>query len=209
MMTWEEGVCSICWMSLPIIKMDGGHDTILHKRLAGRVHLKQGYAMLRFYQGGITRNLLHAIKYRGKAELGVLLGRKFGEKLEGVFEITDKSLLVPVPLHPMKLQMRGYNQSEKIADGIAESLRLPVMQDGLGRSEFRVSQTKKGKEARWEEIRHDFHVQNKQVEGKDIILVDDVCTSGATIEACANALNKMQVKSISLLTLAVAGDYYQ
>ena len=114
-----------------------------------------------------------------------------------------------MPLHPHKQQIRGYNQSEKIADGISQVLNIPVALDVLKREKFHISQTKKHKEARWQEIKDDFLTNHSKVRGKDIILVDDICTSGATIEACAKSMENMEVNSLNLLTLAVAGDQYQ
>ncbi len=209
MMDWERDLCNICWKKIPYLELQKGKNTLLQNRLAGRVHLHQGYAMMRFYQGGISQKILHAIKYQGKQKLAVNVGEKFGQRLEGILQITAESVLVPVPLHPLKRQMRGFNQSEKIAEGLARSLDISACHDGLDRVKFHTSQTKKGKEARWEQIKDDFVLKNEKIKHRDIILVDDVCTSGATIEACANALKEGDVKSISLLTLAVAGDHYQ
>lgn len=209
MMKWEAILCRICWSKLPVTEIQKEKDSLLQTRLSGRANLLQAYAMMRFYQGGLAQKLLHAIKYQGKKRLAVDLGRKFGETLKGQIEITSNSVLVPVPLHPFKLQIRGFNQSEKIAEGIAESLGIPVSAHAMERIQFHVSQTKKGKEARWEEIKNDFVAKSEEVRHRDIILVDDVCTSGATIEACTKALLEKRVKSISLLTLAVAGENYQ
>ncbi len=209
MMKWEATLCRICWSKLPVTEIQKGKDSLLQARLSGRANLFQAHAMMRFYQGGLAQKLLHAIKYQGKKRLATDLGKKFGEILNGQIEITSSSILVPVPLHPFKLQIRGFNQSEKIAEGISESLGIPVSVHAMERIKFHVSQTKKGKEARWEEIKNDFVAKSEEVRHRDIILVDDVCTSGATIEACAKALLEKGVKSISLLTLAVAGENYQ
>lgn len=184
-------------------------NNLLQTRLAGRVHLEQAYVMMRFYQGGLAQKLLHAIKYQGKQKLGRDLGRYFGKGIASHMKLSEQSLLVPVPLHPFKLQIRGFNQSERIAEGIAEELNVRVSFSAMERTQFHISQTKKGKDARWEEIKDDFIAKSEEVKHRDIILVDDVCTSGATIEACAKALLEKGVKSISLLTLAVAGEHYQ
>lgn len=209
MMHWEADLCNVCWARIPYIEIKADQETILQERLAGRVNLLQAYALMRFYQGGLSQRILHAIKYKGKSTLAVRMGKVLGERLSNVLTLTSDSILVPVPLHPLKMQMRGFNQSEKIADGLGEALNIPIIGDGLERIQFHVSQTKKGKEARWEQIKDDFIAKNEKVRHRDIILVDDVCTSGATIEACAKALLNNEIKSISLLTLAVAGDNYK
>ena len=209
MMQWEVELCNVCWAKISYIELHAERETLLQERLAGRVNLLQAHAMMRFYQGGMSRQILQAIKYKGKSSLAGKMGKVFGDRLENILTITPDSILVPVPLHPLKMQMRGFNQSEKIADGLGEVLSIPVVADGLERVQFHVSQTKKGKEARWEQIKNDFRAKKEKVSHRDIILVDDVCTSGATIEACAKALQENDIKSISLLTLAVAGDNYR
>jgi ComF family protein len=206
---YEKVLCNICWSDLPIIEQSTNQNALLLDRLAGRVDLKQAFSMMRFYQGGIAQKLLHGIKYQGKKNLAIELGKKFGEIIQDNLLFDNSTILVPVPIHPLKLQQRGYNQSEKLAEGLSKSLNIPLQPHAMERIQFHVSQTKKGKEARWEEIKNDFIANNEEVKHRDIILVDDVCTSGATIEACANALRLKSVKSISLLTLAIAGDYYQ
>ena len=205
----EKVICQVCQLQLPFVTIGQKEDSLLVQRLAGRVRLETGVAMLRFYKGGLSRKLLHAIKYKGHRELAVALGRLFGERLKEKDLLPAGGILVPVPLHPLKQQIRGFNQSEEIAKGIAEVTGYPVVTIALSRTVFHLSQTQKGREDRWEEIKQDFQALSSQVKGRDIILVDDVCTTGATIEACANTLLEQGAKSISLLTLAVAGDNYQ
>ena len=208
LMKWEKEICQHCMQKLPLITNTKANETILQQRLAGRVNLIQGYAMMRFYQGSLTQKLLHAIKYRGKSQLAISLGEMFGESIKNELTMSDESILVPVPLHPLKHQVRGYNQSEKIAEGLSKSLGIACEARAMERVNFHVSQTKKGKESRWNQIKNDFLAKKEIVRQRDIILVDDVCTSGATIEACAQALKEQEVKTISLLTLAVAGEFY-
>src|SRR5690606_37663541 len=123
--------------------------------LMGRVNFKQAYTMMRFYKGSLSQQLIHSLKYRNRPNVGIILGRMFGERLQNKFEVSQESILVPVPLHPHKQQIRGYNQSEKIADGISQVLNIPVALDVLKREKFHISQTKKHKEARWQEIKDD------------------------------------------------------
>jgi ComF family protein len=206
---YEKVLCNICLNDLPIIEQTSNQNSLILDRLAGRVDLKQAFSMMRFYQGGMAQKLLHGIKYQGKKNLAIELGIKFGEIIKENLLFDSSTILVPVPIHPLKLHQRGYNQSEKIAEGLSKSLNIPLEPHAMERIQFHISQTKKGKEARWEEIKNDFIAKSEDVNNRDIILVDDVCTSGATIEACANALSIKKVKSISLLTLAIAGEYYK
>ncbi|MCO5247393.1 MAG: hypothetical protein M9887_00365 [Chitinophagales bacterium] len=206
---WEKNICNICLKNLPVIALSNENDSILQTRLMGRVYLTQAYSMMRFYKGSLSQKLIHSLKYRNKPLVGVELGKMFGEQLKPFLQIQENSILVPVPLHPHKYQIRAYNQSEKIAEGLSQTLNIPVVTDALERKGFHVSQTQKHKEARWLEIKNDFIAHKEKVNDRDIILVDDICTSGATIEACAKTMENMNVKSIKLLTLAVAGDHYQ
>jgi ComF family protein len=116
--------------------------------------------------------------------------------------------LVPVPLHPQKKILRGYNQSELIADGIASTTGMPVNNLALFREVNKTSQTRKSRSERWEEIQHDFIAESNVVKGKNLILVDDVCTTGATVEACALTLLNAGASSVGLLTLAFASDFF-
>lgn len=206
---YEKGICSICMAQLPIFNNIQQSTEILHDRTMGRVQLQQAFSWLKFYRGGPTQKILHAIKYKGKSSLAVELGQQIGQFVNEYLEVNNNTFLVPVPLHPLKQQMRGFNQSEKLADGISKVTQIPVLPKALQRTEFHLSQTQKGKDARWEEIKNDFHANIDEVRGRDIILVDDVCTSGSTIEACAKALIDKDVRTISLMTLAIAGENYK
>ncbi|MCO5233105.1 MAG: hypothetical protein LC105_03550 [Chitinophagales bacterium] len=206
---YEKNLCRLCWAYLPLIDNQSGGADLLLDRLGGRVDLFQGYAFMKFYKGSLSQKILYKIKYNRGQALAREMGEKFGEHLQRYFKITDNMILAPVPLHPMKRQMRGFNQSEEIAIGISKSLNIPIDNQVLERVQFHISQTQKRKDARWDEIKNDFSSNFEKVQDRDIILVDDVCTSGATIEACANSLKMNQVKSISLLTLAIAGEKYQ
>lgn len=209
LMRWEKQICKICEESLPVFYDINVSSELLKNRLMGRVQLHHAYSWMKFYQGGKTQKILHAIKYHKKSHLATYMGGKMGEHLKGVIDLDRNAILVPVPLHPFKMQIRGFNQSEKIADGLSSVLNIQVKNDALIRNVFHLSQTQKDKESRWEEIKNDFSAQKEEVRGRDIILVDDVCTSGATIEACAQALLKEETRSISLLTLAIAGENYK
>lgn len=209
LMNWEKDICKKCSLNLPVFNDLIQPSEIIKTRLMGRVMIHQAYSLMRFYKGGPAQKILHAIKYDHKSLLAVEMGKRLGQKIKDHLNFDNNTFIVPVPLHPFKLQMRGFNQSEKIAEGIISVLPIPILSQALFRSEFHISQTQKGKEARWEEIKNDFYAKMDEVRGRDIILVDDVCTSGSTIEACAKALIEKEVKSISLLTLALAGENYR
>lgn len=209
LMNWEKDICKSCSLKLPTFQDVFQSSEIIQTRLMGRVVMQQAFSLMRFYKGGPAQKILHAIKYNHKSTLAVEMGKRLGQKIKDHIFYDENTFIVSVPLHPFKLQMRGFNQSEKIAEGITAVIPIPILTEALFRSQFHISQTQKGKEARWEEIQNDFYAKMDEVRGRDIILVDDVCTSGSTIEACAKALIEKDVKSISLLTLALAGENYR
>ena len=149
--------------------------------------------------------MLHAIKYRGNKELAILIGKWYAKDLKGHAIIGKADCIIPVPLHHKKRKIRGYNQSEEFAKGIAEGLDIPCINHVLLRSEFTATQTKKNKYERWENVEDVFELQNpEELIGKHIILVDDVITTGATIEACCHKLYAIEGIKISVLSMAFA-----
>jgi ComF family protein len=152
-----------------------------------------------------VQHLLHQLKYRGKKEIGVLLGRQLGRQLSDSALFKELDLIVPVPLHPRKQRLRGYNQSEMFAMGLSQGLRIPCVKDGLRRVVHAGSQTQKSREERAEKIKDYFEVKRPDLlSGKHILLADDVMTTGATLEVCAGCLLKQTGTKVSLATIAMA-----
>jgi ComF family protein len=205
----EVHICQLCLHALPFTNMEYQPNNYIVRRLSGRIRLRMAAAMLHFFKGSITQNLLHAIKYNGNQSLAQGMGMTFGYRLADAGILRSDDILIPVPLHPHKHQIRGFNQSAAIGNGIAEATGLTLLDTALQRVVFHHSQTRKGREERWENIKADFIARAEQVNGKDVIIIDDVCTTGATAEACSLALLEAGAKSIGLLTIAVTGDYYQ
>jgi len=140
-------------------------------------------------------------------ELGFVTGRRFGNALLESPEFSAVDVVVPVPLHPKKQKLRGYNQSEWIARGIAESLRKPVSVDNLCRNLHTSTQTRKNRYERWENVENIFETLNpEEFTGKHILLIDDVVTTGSTLESCAFQLLQVENVKVSIATLAYA-DY--
>lgn len=204
----ETFICNICLEMLPFANMEGNRDNEMFRRFSGRVNLEFAVPMLRFYKGSITRKLMHAIKYQGNQAMAKWLGQIFGYRLMEAGLLKIDHVLVPVPLHPHKLLIRGFNQSAAIAQGIADASGIALLEKALERVENHHSQTRKGREERWETIRKDFMANQHLAHNQHVILVDDVCTTGATAEVCVNALKNAGAASVGLLTLAVAGEGY-
>lgn len=205
----ETGICLSCLQTLPYTRHEQTQENYLLHRFSGRVPLQNAASLLFFFQGSISQRIMHAIKYRGATDLAHWMGSHMGSRLSaantGGFGDAE---LVPVPLHPQKKILRGYNQSELIADGIASTTGMPVNNLALFREVNKTSQTRKSRSERWEEIQHDFIAESNVVKGKNLILVDDVCTTGATVEACALTLLNAGASSVGLLTLAFASDFF-
>ncbi|MFT5823311.1 MAG: ComF family protein, partial [Crocinitomix sp.] len=166
----------------------------------GRVEVQHIYSLLNYQRGNQTQKLLHLLKYKHKRKLG----QYFGEVLaEVISEPESIQAILPVPLHPKKERLRGFNQSRVIADGIARKTNIPINETCLVRSSHNLSQTKFSKYDRWDNVRQIFTIkQSKQLENKHVLLVDDVLTTGATIEACILELLKIKNCTVSVATLA-------
>lgn len=200
----EEILCIKCLLRLPKTGFQFHEDNPISRVFWGRINIEAATSFLFFSKQGRVQSLMHNLKYRGQKEVGIKLGSLFGEDLikSPLFQNID--YIVPVPLHPKKLTKRGYNQSLMIAKGLSESMQIDINQD-LKRKIHSSTQTKKSRYDRWKNVKDIFELsENNKLEGKKILLVDDVLTTGATLEACANKLFKVKGISICIATLAYA-----
>lgn len=201
----EEFICNQCFINLPQSKFEAENESELDKLFYGRVPVQKAGAFLIFEKSGKVQKILHSIKYNGNKRLAFRVGQWYGEKLKeyNVFVMAD--CIVPVPLHPKKQKQRGFNQSEEFAKGLSDSLHIPVVNDNLIRVEFTSTQTKKSKAERWENVKDKFELMYpERLENKTILLVDDVITTGATLDACYQALNSAKEIKLSVISLAYA-----
>ncbi len=188
----EQTICNLCYVSLPRTNFHLEDENPVKRIFAGRTHVGAAGSFLLFEKKGSVQKMLHALKYRSKPEVGELLGRWYGQELKKSKAYAGCEVIIPVPLHKKKLRKRGYNQSEWIAKGMAEELKIPVMSGVLLKKTFTETQTFKSREERWQNTLHSFEIRNEEaVKGKKILLVDDVITTGATTEACIYQLNKL------------------
>jgi ComF family protein len=201
----EELICFSCRSTMPKANFNDLEHNELVSRLYGKLNVDFGSSFLYFHKSGITQKILHMLKYEHMPELGELMGRWYGYELlqQKVDEKVD--FVIPVPLHPRKEKIRGYNQSYFIAQGMNTSTKIPVENEILYRIHYEKSQTQRTKEQRWKSVSDAFIVKDKgKIEGKYILLVDDVITTGATLEACGRQLLKNGAAGISVATLAIA-----
>lgn len=199
----EKGLCSSCRMQLPHISTSEEQAMLLNK-FGGRVVVDYVYAYAYFTKKSIVQRLIHQMKYRGKRDLGLQLGRWFGQELAELNETPMKAdLLIPVPIHPLRRQQRGYNQSEWIADGLAQSMGIVSRPDVMQRTQFISSQTRKNRIERWQNVANVFEVTKPTaVQGQHVAIVDDVLTTGATLEACVTQLRKAGASTVGIITIA-------
>jgi ComF family protein len=180
-------------------------DNPVEKIFWGRVKIERATSFFLFVKGSPYQNMLHQLKYKGRQDLGIYLGELFGRDLTEQESFRHFDLIIPVPLHPDKEKKRGYNQSRLIAQGISNILKVPVDTEVLNRKTFTQTQTKKSRYERWENVEDVFEIQtDKNIAGKHILLVDDVLTTGATLEGCSQTLLKASDVKISVVTLAYA-----
>ena len=170
----------------------------------GRTKLEYATGFFTFSKGSKYQTMMHKFKYHGNKEIGYVLGKSFGNQLRNsVFNQID--VIIPVPLHKSKLKKRGYNQSEWIAKGLSESLHKPLDVKSFIRSVATETQTRKSRFERWRNVENIFKItKENNLRGKHVLLVDDVVTTGSTLEACANAILKIKDTKVSIATLAVA-----
>lgn len=201
----EEHLCLSCLYKLPKTNYHLQPNNPIEKRFWGKVHLQHASSYLQFEKGGSVQVLLHHIKYKGGTDLAVFMGKQIGYALNESSFYTDVDFVVPVPLHKNRFKKRGYNQSELLVNGIAEAMGKTVDANTLIRKLENPTQTKKTVYERWENTHGIFDVQNLSVfENKHVLLVDDVLTTGSTLEACVVAIEQCSGVKISVVTLAQA-----
>jgi ComF family protein len=201
----EDILCTFCLHKLPKTNFHQDKDNPVSKIFWGRIHLESASSMYFFTKGGKVQHLLHQLKYKGKKEIGVYLGNLYGKELKTSDLYKDVDVNIPVPVHPRKTHKRGYNQSEMFARGLSVSFSKPVDIKALIRTHASETQTKKSRFRRWENVEEIFALKNHQhLYNKHILLVDDVITTGATIEACGKILLNIQGVKLSVASIACA-----
>ncbi|CAM4126124.1 comF family protein [Pedobacter westerhofensis] len=200
----EQQICTACLYDLPYTDFHVYAENAVAKLFYGRIRCQWAMAMLYFRKGTKAQRLVHQLKYRSQPDLGFRLGALLGEKL-AVQPGEKPDLIIPVPLHPKKERSRGYNQSRMIADGISSVLHIPVGSTQLNRLRATGTQTKRNRYDRYQNMQSVFSLAGTaELRGKHVLLVDDVITTGATLEACGQVLLEGGVAKLSIAALAFA-----
>lgn len=200
----EVQLCTRCRHQLPLTHIHTDDTEAAAKIFYGRVKIEKATAMLWFEKKGIVQQLIHRLKYKGHEEVGEFLGHWLGMELAETPHYNTVDAVIPVPLHPKKQRKRGYNQVATFAKALAEHIDAAYRDDILIRKQYTRTQTHKNRLSRWESIQDVFAVQHSEtVSGKHILLVDDVITTGATLEACTTELLRAPDVKISVATMAI------
>ena len=201
----EQHICLSCLSSIPKTNYHLLPDNPIEKKFWGKVPVHRATAFFFFQKGSSFQKLLHALKYKGNKEIGEKIGKYAALDLLESAEFNTVDVIIPVPLHPSKYKKRGYNQSEWIGKGLSEILQVPQNTTNLRRTKENTTQTKKSVFERYENTEGIFKcTENSAFAGKHVLLVDDVLTTGSTLEACILALLLCPEIRISVFTLAVA-----
>lgn len=182
-------------------------DNPLAQMFYGRIDFHAVAACYFFSKKGKVQHVIHQLKYKGNADAGLFLGREMGKILKESPLYSDVDYIFPVPLHPKKERKRGYNQAELIARGAAEVMEAKVDKTHLVRMVNTATQTRKSREERWLNVKDIFEVHGSaDLVGKHVLVVDDVITTGATLEACGHALAGIEGVRVSVATIGCAGN---
>ncbi len=201
----EQFICLNCQFQIPRTNFHLNSENTMEQLFYGRVMIERATAFFEFQKGSDYQKILHQLKYKGLDKLGEHMGTLFGRELKGSEFIDSIDLICPVPLHPKKERKRGYNQSYHLSLGLSQSLNIPISNNVLKRVVNTKTQTQKTRFERSQNVEGIFDLQQSElIKDKHILLVDDVVTTGATLEACVATLQKLPSTKVSLLTLAIA-----
>jgi ComF family protein len=199
----EDLVCTQCLLEMPKSYYHLYPENPFYRKFRGRLPVKHVMTLYKFVKESRVQQLLHALKYKQQPELGEMLGRVYGQDLREADYRSSFDLIVPVPLHISRRQIRGYNQSEEFGKGLAQMLDVRCDDTYMMRDARTETQTHKSKLSRWENVNRIFRVVNpSEIAEKRILLVDDVVTTGATLEACGQALLNAGCRELSIACIA-------
>ncbi|HQQ93793.1 MAG TPA: phosphoribosyltransferase family protein [Bacteroidia bacterium] len=204
----EHQICRLCKLTLPKCILHPQALNPVQIELGGRVPLQEALCLFMFEKSGRVQRLVHAIKYEGQKDLAVNLGKWLGREYLESGRLPDFDMVLPVPLHPTKQKLRGYNQSEEFAKGLCFTLQAQMRNDLLFRLRASSTQTRKKKFQRWQNVEGIFGMKDEtQLEGRHVLLVDDVLTTGATVDAAWQAMQHIPGIRLSLACIAFAKQH--
>ncbi len=196
-------ICLNCRHDLPLTNFSFEENNLIEKSFYGRIALENATSLFYFFKKGNVQRLIHELKYNKQQQVGTFIGDWLGEQIIESERFKTIDCIIPVPLHPKKLKKRGYNQVTTFGESLAKKLDIPYKENILIRVSLAKTQTKKLRLDRWRNVQELFHVNNNTaLENKHILLIDDVITTGATLEACYKALSHTKNLKISIACMA-------
>jgi ComF family protein len=201
---FQKALCLPCLTKLPRTGMHDHPDNRLERLLWGRVGYASASAFLRMPKQSEVHRMIHELKYKSNQSIGLELGIMFGMELRQSQRMSHFDCIIPVPLHPRRLKERGYNQCDSIVQGVAESMQTNYDLNNLVRQQYNDSQTRMSRYKRWQNVETIFGIHQPQKwHNAHILLIDDVITTGSTIEACAQVLSQIPGIRISIASIAI------
>lgn len=205
LLTRDSHLCARCFVNLPLTGFAKHQNNPIEKNFWGRISLTAAHAHFYFSKGVVIQQMIHQLKYKNNTEIGIYMGELMAKELMESKRFNDIDALIPLPLFPDKERKRGYNQAAIICEGMSKVMNKPVISGNLIRQRFTETQTKKHRVERWENVEGSFVVKVPSAfKNKHLLLVDDVITTGATLEAASIALLKEPTIKISVAALATA-----
>ncbi len=200
----EHIICLRCRHELPVTNYHFLNVEKIEKVFYGRIPITNATALLSFHKDGLVQNLIHNLKYRGQENIGKVLGNWLGSELKQISAYQEIDIIIPVPIHRKRMKERGYNQVAKFGQEIAKHLHADYIDFILKKKSNTFKQSKKNRQTRWENTQGSFIIENQNLlQDKHILLVDDIITTGATLESCALLLLQIPNIKISIATMAI------
>ena len=205
LLTNEKVICTVCRHHIPLTNHHLSPENEAFKKFYGRIPLEYASAFLYFHKKGIVQELIHKLKYKGHEEIGAIIGNWYAEDLKESTILKTANVIIPVPLHKKKYKERGYNQVTTFGLALSEEFNIPYNDSILFRAVYSKTQSQKSLLGRSEGIDTVFDVNfGEKDHNKHFLLIDDVITTGATLEACSRALLKIPGARISIVCMAMA-----
>lgn len=201
----EKVICTLCRHNIPLTNQHINPDNEAFKKFYGRIPLEYASALVYFHKKGIAQEIIHKLKYKGHEEIGAVLGHWYAQDLKEIAILKTVNVIIPVPLHKRKYRERGYNQVTTFGKALSAELNISYSDSILLRKVYSKTQSKKSLLGRTEGIESIFDVSfTDNDHGKHFLLIDDVITTGATLEACSRALLKIPGSKVSIVCMAMA-----
>ena len=201
----ENVICTLCRHNLPLTNHHLNPENEAFKKFYGRIPVEHTSTLLYFHKKGIVQELIHNLKYKGQEDIGTVLGEWYADELKTLEILQSVDEIIPVPLHKRKLRERGYNQVTNFGTTLSSGLNIPYNPNLLVRNIYSKTQSKKNLLNRSEGIDTTFDVAfSEKDHDKHFLLIDDVLTTGSTLEACSHALLKIPGAKISIVCMAMA-----